>query len=143
MVEPQDLLDRAAAADDLAGLLKQGIGGAILAVGISIASGILTVADLVILPLSALGEELAETISAIFGVGDIIDAGTEATAQSLTGSFNVGPATFALSIASVLLGFYIISRYLAEDETSNIGLFGTGIDVPTPGFGDAEEEEEG
>lgn len=142
MATASELFDRAKNAGDLQGLLKQGIGGSILAVFFGITSGILSVADLIIKPVDAIASSTSNVIRTIFDVSDIIAAGITATADSILGSFNLGPFSFALSIGAVLLGFYIISRYLELGQTTNIGLFGTGIDVPTPGFTDAEEDED-
>jgi len=53
MVTTRELLDRAANADDLQGLLKQGIGGTLLAIATALISGILTVADVFLVPMRA------------------------------------------------------------------------------------------
>ena len=135
----RELLNRAAEADDLASLLKQGIGGAMLAVATGLITGILTLADLVILPVQALGEGIAGTVDGfIGGIGLILGAGAEATARSLLGAFNVGPFTFALGLASVLLALWLLRQYLQEPETGNLipGL----PDIPF--FGTEEEGED-
>ncbi len=133
-----DLFDRARAARDLQSLLKQGIGGSLLAVFIGIASGILSVADVVIKPLDALATSLGELTTAIFGgPAEIVLAGVEATAQSILGPFNLGPLSFALAIAAVLAGLWIVAIYRDEEDTGNL-LVGLPIDIPFVG-----EEEEG
>lgn len=138
MATASQLFDRAKNAADLQSLLKQGIGGSILAVFFGITSGILSLADVVIKPVNALGSAVANLTTAIFGgPAEIILAGVEATAQSILGPFNVGPASFALSIAAVLGGLYVVGRYRDEEETGNL-LVGLPIDIPVIG-----EEEEG
>lgn len=138
MATAQDLLNRARNADDLQGLLKQGIGGTILAVFFSTASGILSVADLVIKPVEAFGDALSELVDAIVGgPAQIVLAGVEATANSILGPFNLGPLSFALAIASVLAGLYIVAQYRDEESTGNL-IVGLPTDIPFIG----EEEED-
>jgi len=135
-----ELMETAADADNLGDLLFRGLGGILLAIGSAITTGILTLADVVIVPVQALTSALGDLTTAIFGSpAEIVIAGAQATAQSLLGPFNVGPATFALSIASVLAGLYVIQLYLSEEETGNL-LPGLPTDVPFIG---AEEEDEG
>jgi len=138
------LFNRAASADSLAGIIFQGFGAVFLAIGTAIASGILTVADVLIIPLGALANAGGDLVSAIFGgAGQIIQLGALSTALSIgpDGAFNLGPFTFALGIGAVLLGLFVVTAYLSEDATGN---FAPGIpfDVPTPGFLGPEEEEE-
>ncbi len=138
MATAEELFDRARKASDLQGLLKQGIGGSILAVFFGITSGILSLADVVIKPVNALGTAVANLTTAIFGgPAEIVLAGVEATVQSILGPFNVGPASFALSIAAVLLGLMVVAWYRDEPDTGNL-LVGLPIDIPFIG-----EEEEG
>jgi len=138
MATAEELFDRAREASDLQGLLKQGIGGSILAVFFGITSGILSLADVVIKPVNALGTAVANLTTAIFGgPAEIVLAGVEATVQSILGPFNVGPASFALSIAAVLLGLMVVAWYRDEPDTGNL-LVGLPIDIPFIG-----EEEEG
>jgi len=133
-----DLFNRARSAQDLQSLLKQGIGGSILAVFFGVTSGVLSLADVVIKPMNALGTAIADLTTAIFGgPAEIVLAGVEATAQSILGPFNLGPFSFALGIGSVLAGLYLIGRYRGEDETGNF-LVGLPIDIPFIG-----QEEEG
>ncbi len=133
-----DLFDRARSAASLQGLLKQGIGGSILAVFFGLTSGVLSVADVVIKPLDALASALGNLTTAIFGgPAEIVLAGVEATAQSILGPFNLGPLSFALAIAAVLAGLWIVAMYRDEEDTGNI-LVGLPIDIPFVG-----EEEEG
>jgi len=138
------LFDRAASADSLAGVIFQGLGAVLLAVGTAIASGVLTVADVVIVPLSALTTAAGQLIDAIFGgAARIIDFGALATALSIGpgGMFNLGPFSFALGIGAVLLGLYVVTAYLSEEPTGNF-VPGIPFDVPTPGFTGPEEDDE-
>ncbi len=103
-----------------------------------IASGLLSLADVVIKPMNAFGTALADLTTAIFGgPAEIILAGVEATAQSILGPFNLGPFSFALAIGAVLAGLYLVGRYRGEDETGNF-LIGLPFDIPFIG-----QEEEG
>jgi len=138
------LFDRAASADSLAGVIFQGLGAVLLAVGTAIASGVLTIADVVIVPLSALTNAAGQLIDAIFGgAARIIDFGALATALSIgpDGMFNLGPFSFALGIASVLLGLFVVTAYLSEEPTGNF-VPGVPFDIPTPGFVGPEEDDE-
>jgi hypothetical protein len=136
---PKELLERADKADDLGGILKQGLGATLLAVSAGIVSGVLSFFELITAPLDALAAAATQLTTAIFGSpAQIIIAGAQETARSLTGSFAVGPGTFALAIASVLAGLWIVNAYLSEEETGNLipGL----PDIPTPGLTDSEED---
>ncbi len=138
MVTASELFDRARSAADLQGLLKQGIGGSILAVFFGITSGILSLADVVIKPVDALGAALGDLTTAIFGgPAEIVLAGVQSTVDSIVGPFNVGPLSFALSIAAVLAGLMVVAWYRDEPDTGNL-LIGLPIDIPFIG-----EEEEG
>ena len=135
-----DLFNRARSAADLQSLLKQGIGGSLLAVFFGLTSGILSLADVVIKPVDALATALGDLTTAIFGgPAQIVLAGVEATAQSILGPFNLGPLSFALAIAAVLAGLFIVGRYRDEEETGNL-LVGLPLDVPFIGEGEEGEE---
>lgn len=138
----RQLLARAAKADSLAGLIFQGIGSILLAVGAAISSGVLTIADVVIVPLGILTDSVGGLIDAIFGgSATIIQTGAISTALSIgpDGQFNLGPLTFALGVGAVLLALYAVSAYVSEEDTGNF-VPGLPFDIPTPGFGGAEED---
>ncbi|WP_226010525.1 hypothetical protein [Halomicrobium salinisoli] len=138
------LFQRAADAGSLGGVIFEGIGAVLLAVGTALASGVLTIADVLIVPLSALTGAVGDLIDAIFGgAAQIIDIGALATALSIGpgGMFNLGPLTFALAIGSVLLGLYVVVAYLSEEPTGNF-FPGIPFDIPTPGFTGPEEDED-
>lgn len=138
----RDLMNRAADADSLAGVIFTGLGAVLLAVGTAVASGILTVADVIIIPLSALANAAGDLVDAIFGGSAlIIDAGAIETAESLRGLFALGPFTFALAVASVLLALYVVNAYVSEEPTGNF-VPGIPFDIPTPGFQGPEEDKE-
>ena len=140
----QQLFEDAANAGSLGGVIFRGIGGILLAVGTAIASGVLSIADVVIVPLNALTSAAGQLIDAIFGgAAQIIDFGALASALSIGpgGMFNLGPFSFALGIGAVLLGFYILVAYLSEEPTGNF-VPGIPFDIPTPGFTGPEEDEE-
>jgi len=139
-----DLFDRADG-KPLYRIILQGFGAVFLGVGTAIASGILTVADVLIIPLGALADGGANLVGSIFdGSALIIDLGALSTAISIgpDGAFNVGPFTLALAVGSVLLALWVVNAYVSEDSTGNF-VPGIPFDIPTPGFTGPEEEEEG
>ncbi|MBO4248378.1 hypothetical protein IL252_11190 [Halomicrobium sp. IBSBa] len=138
------LFDRAARADSLAGVVFQGIGAVLLAGGTALSSGVLTIADVIIVPVGSLTSEVGDLIGATFGgAATIINAGALGTAVSIgpDGMFNLGPLSFALGVGSVLLAVYAISAYLSEEDTGNF-FPGLPFDIPTPGFGGPEEDDQ-
>jgi hypothetical protein len=138
-----DLFDRAEGRS-LAHIILQGFGAVFFGIGTAIASGILTVADVLIIPLGALADGGANLVSTIFGGASlIIDFGALSTALSIgpDGAFNVGPFTLALAVGAVLLALYVVNAYVSEDSTGNF-VPGIPFDIPTPGFLGPEEEEE-
>ena len=140
----QQLFEDAANAGSLGGVIFRGIGGILLAVGTAIASGVLSIADVVIVPLNALTSAAGQLIDAIFGgAAQIIDFGALASALSIGpgGMFNLGPFSFALGIGAVLLGLYVVTQYLAQPETGNFTV-GIPFDIPTPFFQGPEEDNE-
>jgi hypothetical protein len=142
MVTARELMNRAAGAGDLASVAFQGIGGVFLAIATGLITGIITVFDVFIVPARSLAGALGDLVTAIFGApANIILAGAQSTIESLLGQFNVGPLTFALGIGAVLLGLYLVNRYVALESTGNL-IPGLPFDVPTPGVEDPEEEEE-
>jgi hypothetical protein len=140
----RDLFTRAADAGSLGAIIFRGMGAILLAVATSLASGIFTIADLVIRPAQALISGVSGLIGSLFG-GTIliIDTGAITTALSLGpgGRFAVGPLTLVVAVGSILLVFLAINLYLQRPETGNIAV-GLPFDVPTPGFQDAEEDNE-
>ncbi|QLH83225.1 hypothetical protein [Halosimplex pelagicum] len=138
------LFNRAAEAGDLRTVIFRGIGAVLFAGGSAVASGVLTVADLIIIPVSAMATASGELVSAIFGgSAQIINVGAIATALSIGpgGMFNLGPLTFALGFGAVLLALYLVVAYLSEDPTGNF-VPGIPFDIPTPGFAGPEEDDE-
>jgi hypothetical protein len=138
------LFARAADAGSLGAVIFRGIGAILFAIGTAIASGVLTVADVFIIPLNALAGAAGDLVTSLFGgAASIINLGAIATALSIGpgGRFNLGPFTFLLGIGAVLLGFFALGQFLAEDETGNF-VPGIPFDVPTPFFGGPEEEDD-
>lgn len=139
-----DLFDRAKNADSLAGIIFQGIGAVLLAIGSALASGVLTVADVIIIPLSSLANAAGDLVDSIFGgAATIINFGAISTAISIgpDGRFNLGPLSFALGIAAVLIALYIVNAYVSEEPTGNF-VPGIPFDIPTPGFTGPEEDDD-
>lgn len=137
------LFERAADADNIGVVVFRGLGAILFAIGTAIASGILTLADVFIVPAQAFIGAIGDLITAIFGgAATIIDLGALASAISLgpQGLF-ASPISFAVAIAVVLLGLYVFIAFISEPETTNVPFLpGSGLDVPTPGFTDSEEE---
>lgn len=139
------LFDRAASANSIGEVVFTGIGAVLLAIGTAIASGILTLADVFIVPMNAFITAVGDLISATFGgAAGIINLGALASAISIgPGGMFASPLSFILGIAIALGGFYVILAYVSEEPTTNFfPLVGSGFDVPTPGFMDAEEDED-
>jgi hypothetical protein len=121
------------------------MGAILLAFATSLASGIFTIADLIIQPTQTLIGGVSGLIGSVFdGAILVIDTSAITTALSLGpgGQFAVGPFTLALGAGSILLALYAIQAYRAEPETSNV-FAGLGFDIPTPGFLGPEEDNEG
>lgn len=140
------LFERAADADNIGVVVFRGLGAILFAIGTAIASGILTLADVFIVPAQAFIGAVGDLITAVFGgAATIVDLGAIASAVSLgpEGLF-ASPLSFPIAIGVALVGFYVILAFTSEEDTTNFfPLVGTGFDVPTPGFTDAEEEEGG
>jgi hypothetical protein len=138
------LFRQAADAGSLGAVLFRGIGATLLAVGTALASGVLTIADVIIVPLSALTDAASALVGAIFGgAAFIIESGAAATGISIGpgGTFNLGPLTFALGIGAVLLALYLVTAYVSEEPTGNF-VPGIPFDAPTPGLDGPEEDDE-
>jgi hypothetical protein len=140
----QELFDRARDAGSLGAVIFNGLGAIFFAIGGAIASGILTVADVIIIPLSALANAAGQMVNAIFGgAAFIIQIGAQTTGVSIQpgAMFDVGPFTFALGIGAVLLALYLVTAYVSEEPTGNF-VPGLPFDIPTPGFGGPEEDDD-
>lgn len=139
----QRLFDRAANAESIGAVIFTGLGAVLLAIGSGIASGVLTIADVFIVPTQSFIGAVGGLIDAVFGgAAGIINLGALASGLSLgpDGLF-ASPLSFPIAIGVALLGFYVILAFVSEEETTNFfPLVGTGWDVPTPGWLDAEEE---
>jgi len=139
------LFDRAKNAGSIGGVIFQGLSAILLAIGGALASGILTLADVFILPLGAFASEAAGLVESFFGAfGIVIDFGAIASAQSI-GPSGLFASPLSLPIAFVIIGLsaYVIAAIASEEETTNFfPLVGSGFDVPTPGFAGPEEDEE-
>lgn len=140
----RDLFRRAANAGSLAAIIFRGMGAILLAVATSLASGIFTIADLVIRPGQALIAGVSGLIGSFFGGFQLVfDAGAIGTAVSIGpgGRFFLGPLAIVLGTAMILLTVFAINRFLSEPETGNFAV-GLPFDVPTPGFQGPEEDNE-
>ncbi|QIO23087.1 hypothetical protein [Haloarcula sp. JP-L23] len=142
----RSLFDRAADAGSIGAVLFQGIGAVLFAFGAALASGIFTLADVFIVPTQAFIAAAGDLINAVFGgAAQIINFGAIASALSIgPGGRFASPLSFVFAFVIVLLAFYVLLAYISEEDTTNFfPLIGTGWDVPTPGWTDSEEEDEG
>jgi hypothetical protein len=136
------LFARAANADSISDVVFKGIAAVAFAIGSALASGVLTMADLFIIPLSQLATGLGDIVNSLTGgSATIIDFGALATALALGpgGQFDAGPLTFALAVGAILMALYLVNRYIGLPGTGNI--LPLLPDVPTPLLEDAEEDE--
>jgi len=98
--------------------------------------------NVLILPLVAFGQGLADNVTALIGgYAAIIGQGVETTVLSIApgAAFAVGPLTIIISILTVGAATYTVAVVLAQAATSNFAL-GAVFDVPTPGFSGPEED---
>lgn len=137
------LFASAADAGSIGAILFRGLGGILLAVGTAIASGILTLADVFIIPTQNFIQASGNLLTAFFGgAANIVGLGAAGSGQSVgPGGLFASPLSFPIAIGIVLLGFYLLLAFISEEDTTNFfPLIGTGLDIPTPGFADSEEE---
>lgn len=140
-----ELFDRAKSAGSLSAVVFQGLGAILFAFGAALSSGIVTIADVIIVPLSTLINQSGRLLESIIGgAAQIIDIGALTSALSIApgARFDVGPVTFVLAIGVVLLAMYLIVNYLSLPETGNFSI-AIPFDIPTPGFLGPEEDNEG
>jgi len=138
----QRLLDRAASADSLGGVIFQAIGAVIFAVGGAVASGVFALADVVIVPLNALTGGVGTLIDSVFGGSAlVIDFGALASAVSLgpEGLF-ASPLSLPIAVGVILLSLWLVRAYVSDEPTSNI-FPGLPFDPPTPGLIGPEEDD--
>lgn len=138
----QRLFDRAASANSIGEVIFTGIGAVLLAAGSAVASGILSLADVVIVPLNAITNAVGQLIDAVFGGSAfIIDLGAIASGRSIgPGGLFASPLSFIFGIAIVLGALYVVRAYVSEEPTSNF-FPGLPFDIPTPLLTDAEEDD--
>lgn len=138
----RDLFRQAAEAGSIGGVLFRGIAAVILAIGAALSSGILTIADVVIIPLQTITREVGGLIESVFGgAGLIIDFGAIASAVSIgpDGLF-ASPLSFIFAFAIVLGALYLLRAYVSEEPTSSF-FPGLPFDPPSPLLTDPEEDD--
>ncbi|WP_254841141.1 hypothetical protein [Natronomonas marina] len=116
--------------------------GAIVALGAAFIDFWTAVADVIIVPLSAMGELLAGVLQAFIGGGaSIIGQGAATTVQSLVpGSiFALGPLTFAEGIAAAGAGILVMTWILSREVTSDTIPF-SATDIPFLGVDEDDED---
>jgi uncharacterized membrane protein YedE/YeeE len=139
------LFQRASRAGSITGVVFQGVAAIALGIATAIASGVLTVADLFIIPVGAFADAAGNFIGGFFGgIGTLFGAGAAGSASQIGPGSPLALVGFPLAAVLVALTAYVIVAYASEEETTNFfPLIGSGIDLPTPGFTDSDEEEEG
>lgn len=127
-----DTLEDAADTGNISGALVALIFIPIVAFFEQLANAVDAGANLIIAPLNATGDGIANLMGAITGgAGDIVDAGAVATAQSFTqGPW--GPLSYAGAIAAVIAGAYVFNWYRNMEETPDLLPF-SGTDLPLIG----------
>ncbi|WP_026190414.1 hypothetical protein [Halomicrobium katesii] len=92
-------------------------------------------------PFSGAGEAISALLAGLFEApGDLLDAGadiTETALRTALGETLAGIIAFPLTVGLVVLGLYIVTLYLREDETGDT-LPGVPVDIPFVGV---EEED--
>jgi len=139
----QRLFERAANAGSIGRIIFNGFGAILFAIGSAIASGVLAIADLYVIPVTTLANTAGQLVNSIFGgAAFIIRVGAQTTGVSIQpgAMFDVGPFTFALGIGSVLLALYVVIAYLSEEPTGNF-VPGIPFDIPSF-FSDGPEEDD-
>lgn len=122
MATADSILDRVAG-KTIEEVAKQGFSGVIMAIGVSVISGVLSIGELLTSPIDALTRVFGQVIQSFFVTPlSIIAEAALASAQSVGpgGEWTIGPFTLLLGLVTVLAFFWILARYLSEDETSNV-----------------------
>jgi hypothetical protein len=128
-------------------VLGSAIAGLVAGIFIQTIRIIDAVVSLVTEPLGAVAGGPAALITAFFDANAaVLTAAARTTIATIAPGGNfamlVGPLALLFGVAQVLVALWLLGRFLRERSTTNIGLLGTGIDVPTPGFSTPEEEAE-
>lgn len=132
------LFDRASNTT-IAGAITTAVGVFILAPVRAFAEIVFAVSGVLTDPVGALTNAASALINAIFGgAAYIIGEGAATSARNL-GIF--GAVAFIVAIAIVLGALWLVNAYVSEESTGNI-IPGIPFDIPTPGFGGPEEEDE-
>ena len=123
-------------------LLSAGVLGIIVAPIAAVIDIVAAVATFFTLPFSSAGEALGALLAGFFQApGDLLRAGadiTEAALRAALGETFAGIFAFPITVGLVLIGLFLMVRYLREDETGDT-LPGLPIDIPTDWFGVEEE----
>jgi len=94
-------------------------------------------------PFSSAGEALGSLLEGLFKApGNLLTAGadiSETALRSALGESLAGTIAFPVTVGLVMLGLFLVTLYLREDETGDT-LPGLPIDVPTDFLGVEEED---
>lgn len=114
---------------------RGGIAGVLTTIALSLISGILTLKDLVVQPLTGATEGLANTMESLTGSGGaVLEPAAQASGQSASqfGIFAIGAAIFAF-----MFGVFVYNRFMTY-----IGSDLPFTDMNIPGIGYVEESDE-
>lgn len=138
---PQDIFSRARSVG-LPQVVSGGIGGIWLALYLAGIDFIQAAANLIILPVEAVGINASNVVQAfIGGAARIIQQGAITAQQSLLPGqvWAIGPFSFAISVGAIGIALYVMAELLSLEPTSDTIPF-TFTDLPFLGV---DEEEEG
>lgn len=128
--------------DTIGGIIASGIGGTFLAAYASGINVIQAIVGIMVLPLEALGINLAGVVTAFVGGGaQIIQQGAQTTVASIApgATWAVGPLTFAFGIIAASAGLYTMAYIVSLSPTSNLIPFSF-TDFPLVGADEGAEE---
>lgn len=128
---------------------KTGLGLTIIGIFVGVQNLFNSIIGFVTNPLDSAGESVATLFGGLVGEPASILTGTaETTATEISATFTgfLGVFAFPAGVASIMIGLWIVTTYLSEEDTSDIfpGSF-TDIDTPSwvPFLPDPGVQEEG
>lgn len=125
-------------------VIRGGFSMTIFAIFGSIATGIVEVSQLFTQPVDALGSALVEVVNAFLvrPLAILIQGATTSVVSiSPGGAFDLGPFTWWLALLIFIGGAYGVSRYLEEEDSSNV-IPGAPFDIPLPPFRDEDADDD-
>lgn len=137
MATALDYIDRAKG-DNLTDIAKRGFGGWLLSIAAAAIAGVQSLLQLLLTPVDLLVKLMQRSVGAFFlePLG-IIESGAQASA---TGASEFGLFGLLVAVAIVLASFWMVIRYLQEDETTDVPMPGVAVDL-IPFVGVDEEDD--